>query len=243
MPSTIIQDLYLYPVKSLAGVKVDQIDFNAFGPIDDRRYMLVDHKHRFLTQRSHSVLSQFTLQKTANGWMVFSPKGQSILIEADSDSDDIIETSVWKTLLKTREVSKKVSQWFSEQIDEMVLLVEFDDLETRYKQILDHSAPFKFADGYPLLVCNSESLNDLNQRVNVAMDMLRFRPNVVVSLPAQSEYQVAKLVNASNGSLIFAEPCVRCNVPAIDPKTSVFQRELFIQLKKNSHKPIKPFLG
>ena len=230
MASCIIEELYLYPIKSMAGVKVDTVEFGPFGPIDDRKYMPVDANHRFITQRTHSVLSQFRLQNSVNGWQVTSPSGESILIFSESDSDDIIETSVWKSNIKAREVSREVSLWFSKQLDELVFLVEFDDLEIRFRTVLDHKAPLRFADGYPLLICNSKSLEALNQRVNVPLAMARFRPNVVVGLPAETEYEVQKLVKG-DGVMLLAEPCVRCNVPAIDPMTSVLQRDLHNQLK------------
>ena len=37
-----IAALYVYPVKSLAGVKVNYLKFDRFGPEFDRRWMIVD---------------------------------------------------------------------------------------------------------------------------------------------------------------------------------------------------------
>ncbi|MBX9865870.1 MAG: MOSC domain-containing protein, partial [Burkholderiales bacterium] len=51
MPKIKITALYVYPVKSLAGVKVNHLKFDRFGPEFDRRWMIVDECGNCLTQR------------------------------------------------------------------------------------------------------------------------------------------------------------------------------------------------
>src|SRR5690554_4700563 len=46
-----VQSLYLYPVKSLAGIEVSSFELDDFGPQGDRRWMIVDDQNRFVTQR------------------------------------------------------------------------------------------------------------------------------------------------------------------------------------------------
>lgn len=241
MQKTIIQSLYVYPIKSLGAVPVDSIEFGHFGPIDDRRYMLVDEKHRFITQRSHPILSQFKLQRNKEGWTV-EFKGSSVLIADESNTDRTLETSVWKSLVQTREKSAEVSRWFSDMLDEWVCLVEFDDLERRTKHFHNHDFPLGFADGFPLLVCNRASLSSLNETLDQTLDMLRFRPNIVVDFPANDEFNIRRMVKSEQAYIDFAEPCVRCNVPAIDPSTSVYNRVLHQSLKtylsKSHEKPV-----
>jgi len=243
MSAVNVTELFIYPIKSLGGVSVPEIHFNALGPVDDRRYMLVNQKNRFITQRSHSQLSQFQLSKVPQGWQVTSPSNETIVIEDDASTDQIIKTQVWKTPLQTQVKSKEVSQWFSEQLDEIVQLVELDDLESRYCRVDDHQMPFAFADGFPLLVCNQQSLDQLQSKINVTLSMSRFRPNVVVSMPANTEYEVKELGGSLQRKLLFSEPCVRCNVPAIDPLTSVYQKHIHQQLKAELLRDNKVIFG
>ena len=51
MPKIKITALYVYPVKSLAGVRVNHLKFDRFGPEFDRRWMIVDEQGNCLTQR------------------------------------------------------------------------------------------------------------------------------------------------------------------------------------------------
>ncbi|WP_320822551.1 MOSC domain-containing protein [Reinekea sp.] len=241
--NTAIKALFIYPVKSLAGVRVATLDFNSSGVVNDRRYMLVDGKNRMLTQRSHCQLAQFHLTQVVGGWRVSNRQGAGILIEDEANSERLIDTEVWSTPIRTREKSRQVSQWFSEQLDEWVRLVEFDDLESRYCAVDQHQVPFSFADGFPLLICNDSSLCQLSRAVDYPLDMARFRPNVVIDMPVDTEFQVSALNADDGGQLLFIEPCVRCNVPAIDPLTGVFQKDLHLQLKAQLKRAGKVVFG
>ena len=51
-----LSSIVVYPFKSLGGISLDEVDLDQFGPKHDRRWMLVDDKNSFLTQRQHSKM-------------------------------------------------------------------------------------------------------------------------------------------------------------------------------------------
>ncbi len=57
-----ISRLFIYPIKSLGGIELDALSFDALGPELDRRYMLVSASGKFISQRSHPTLSQIKLE-------------------------------------------------------------------------------------------------------------------------------------------------------------------------------------
>ena len=61
-----VQNLYLYPIKSLGGISVQEAQVEERGFKYDRRWMLVDESGEFLTQRQHPQLAllQVTLGKS-----------------------------------------------------------------------------------------------------------------------------------------------------------------------------------
>ncbi len=77
-----------------------------------------------------------------------------------------------------------------------------------------------FADGYPVLVTHQSTLDQLNQKLSHAIDMSRFRANIVVttSTKAWSELNWLQL---SNNSLLLnlTKPCARCVMTGIDQQT------------------------
>src|SRR5207237_6670476 len=75
-------------------------------------------------------------------------------------------------------------------------------------------APLAFSDGYPLLVCNQASLEDLNRRLSSPVPMERFRPNLVLTgLPAWAEDRIDRIeVGAVAPRLV--KPSTRCSIPS-----------------------------
>lgn len=54
-----ISSIYIYPVKSCRGIKVDSWKINNFGFKYDRFWMIVDDQNHSITQREHSKVFFF----------------------------------------------------------------------------------------------------------------------------------------------------------------------------------------
>ncbi len=82
-----------------------------------------------------------------------------------------------------------------------------------------------FADAYPLLLIGSSSLVDLNQRMETALPMNRFRPNLVVS--GSTPFDEDRWKQFRIGAVEFAvvKPCDRCVTTTIDQQTGVAGKE------------------
>lgn len=85
---------------------------------------------------------------------------------------------------------------------------------------------FGFADGFPLLVANRASLDDLNARLRAKgvapVPMDRFRPNIVV----QGEWEAFEedhtaMITTGAVSMALVKPCTRCSITDIDQRTAV----------------------
>ena len=63
-----LQDIYIYPVKSLGGIRVDEAKVEERGLQFDRRWMLVDKQGTFLSQRSHPVMALLQVVLNENGF-------------------------------------------------------------------------------------------------------------------------------------------------------------------------------
>jgi uncharacterized protein YcbX len=93
-------------------------------------------------------------------------------------------------------------------------------------------APMSFADGYPVLVCNQASLDDLNVRMPEAIPMERFRPNLVLEgLPAWAEDHL-DTIRVGDLTLRLVKPCTRCTIPSIDQQTGLASTDPAPVLKK-----------
>lgn len=226
---TLIQDLFIYPIKSLGGIRVEQAYVTERGLQYDRRFMLVDAQHRFLSQREHPEMA---LLKTAI-------EGQSLLIAHAQDpsrhvdvslepaTGDTIRVDIWDDTCNAITVSAEADRWFSAVLGMECTLVYMPDsslrqVDLQYGRQGDITS---FSDGYPILVIAQASLDDLNGRLQDPIPMNRFRPNIVLS--GKEAFVEDRMGSFTINGIPFAgvKPCARCVMTTIDQATAVPGKE------------------
>ncbi|WP_347554071.1 MOSC N-terminal beta barrel domain-containing protein [Robbsia sp. KACC 23696] len=148
------------------------------------------------------------------------------------------EVSVWRDTFSACDAGDAAAHWFSTLLGCAVRVVHFDPAVMRLASAEwtdGVDAPFTFADGFPFLVTNQASLDDLNARLQAKgappIPMDRFRANIVLDdLAAFEEDYVSALTlrwdpTDANGAgdttitLKFVKPCARCPIPTFDQHT------------------------
>src|SRR6187401_3180751 len=76
----ILTQIWIYPIKSLAGIRLPKATVMGKGFRYDRRWMLVDENGRFLTQREHPDMALFTVSMQSDGFLIENPKKSSVAI-------------------------------------------------------------------------------------------------------------------------------------------------------------------
>ncbi|TAG49214.1 MAG: MOSC domain-containing protein [Betaproteobacteria bacterium] len=229
-----VSGLFFYPVKSCGGISIAKATLETTGLAHDREWMLVDTRHnpaRFLTQREHPELATVGLTlHLATGELTLSRAGAAPLTVArPTDRSKLLRVKVWSAEVFGIDAGDAAAQWFAALLGgsaAQVRLVYFHREYPRFcntKYAGDVGATTYFADGYPVLVTNQASLDDLNRRANRsaerALPMNRFRPNVVLSgLPAWDEDHIDTLTVGSS-LLKLVKPCVRCEITTTDQAT------------------------
>lgn len=225
---TILDEIRIYPVKSLPGIRQTTARILPKGLEYDRRMMLVDDSGTFLTQRNMPKLSQFTLELQTDH-IIISPADRSraaITIPLHApDTGTAITCRIWDDEVIALTADESISAWFSAVLDMPCRLVCFPednprpvDRDYAPDQVLHHVS---LADGYPLLVISRESLEHLNTRLEQPVTMERFRPNLIVrGMEAHGEDQLRRF-QIGTGIFAAVKRCARCNLITIDPVTGV----------------------
>lgn len=221
--SLFVQNLYLYPIKSLGGIAVNEAQVEERGFKHDRRWMLVDQFGEFLTQRQYPQLALLQVTLGMSELTVFSKKDPSrrIVFDLEMNSGKSMEVKVWGDVVDALQVSTSVSAWFSEFLGMKADLVVMPEssrrkLDPRYA-VREESV--SFADGMPYVVIGQGSLDELNGRLTHPVGMDRFRPNLVFSGgEAYAEDQFKKF---QIGEVEFqvVKPCARCVMITINQQT------------------------
>lgn len=235
-----VSALYIYPVKSCAGVRLTQAELLTLGLRYDRRFMIVDADTRtMVTQRDEPRLAHVvaTVNASAQRLSLSTPDGTAqvpLAAEADDAVDlgrtapTTVPVKVWDDVVPGEIQRGEPSDLLSSWLGRAVLLVR---MPPAMKRIVDqtYARPedvVSFADGFPVLVANEASLRDLNARLTTPVGMDRFRPNVVVDgLPAFAEEEIGTLSLGDTARLDLVKPCSRCSVVTVDPATAVRGKE------------------
>lgn len=236
-----IARLFVYPVKSCAGVELPEALLTETGLEFDRAWMVVDAQGEFVTQRQ---LPRMALVKPQMKQMevVLRAPGMLALHLAFDKVEKPVRVRVWKDEVAAYDMGDIAAQWFSDFLSEpgkpqALRLVRFDPEHKRLSSLQwtgGVEATNQFADGYPLLVASEGSLAELNERLAAAghdaVGIERFRPNIVLAgLESHDEDRVDALhVETAEGAaeLKPVKPCTRCPIPDIDPATGVSSPEV-----------------
>ncbi|NQZ00819.1 MAG: MOSC domain-containing protein [Bdellovibrionales bacterium] len=222
-----VKQLFIYPVKSFGGQQVSQMEISETGPKYDRKWMVVDEKGQFLTQRQYPKMSQVTARIIDDAHVELTAPGVDFMDFGtdEYDASNSLEVTVWKTQVKAYEVDPEVSQWVSDFLGVKCKLVRMDDEFERPIDADYGDGRINFSDGFPFLILSVQSLELLNQKLNKAFAVKRFRPNIVVQIdePHQEDYWTQIQI----GDVLFrgAKLCSRCKITTIDPMTGEFGDE------------------
>jgi uncharacterized protein len=227
----IVDSLHIYPIKSCAGMRVAHLRFTGEGLIaDDRGWVVVNKDSEVVWQGSHPKLALVkpvilpdTLRLTAVGH-------QHIDI-ALYPAKPTCQIKIWNDKTKMNDVLDGVDG--GDQAAAFLQAVTSANL--RLVRLSAIAALRNTVNRCHIV--STSSINELNialkNRGSPAVDIYRFRPNVVVSSLDETlgpflEEAVTELCWADEGGegkLSTTELCIRCVVPNVDPVTADVSEE------------------
>jgi uncharacterized protein YcbX len=213
--------LFVYPLKSARGIGRSRVHVGATGFEGDRQWMLINGHGVFLSQRTHPQLARVEPQLDGEELALHAPGLPSLRLPRACVGERL-SVRVHKSGCVGLDEGAEAAEWASRVAGEPARLVRVPPHSERRADPTFAGpvpAPMGFADGYPVLVCNQASLEDLNRRLPEGIPMERFRPNVVLEgLPAWAEDRIDTL-GFGEVTLRLVKPCTRCTIPSIDQRT------------------------
>lgn len=218
-----LQDIFIYPIKSLGGIRLEKAKVEEKGFQYDRRWMLVDRSGRFVSQREFSVLALLQVELQEVGLLVYvknSPHRQLFIPFGLAEGPEI-HVVIWDDQVVGKIVSPSVGSWFSEFIGfevDLVVMPESTQRKVDPRYAVNEES-VSFADGMPYLIIGQSSLDELNSRLESPVPMNCFRPNLVFS--GGEPFLEDKLRKIRIGSVEFQiiKPCARCVLTTVDQDT------------------------
>ncbi|QNH61336.1 MOSC domain-containing protein [Hymenobacter sediminicola] len=220
-----LQDLYIYPVKSLGGIRVAQAELEPRGLRHDRRWLLVDEHNRFMTQRQMPEMALLRVAPAHNGFLLTHARRPDLLplyIPFAATPERTLFVTIWDDMVFAWRGAREADEWLSEALGRSSKLVYMSDMVCRdvEPELNPEGHLVSFADGYPFLLIGQSSLDELNSRLAEPVLMDRFRPNLVFS--GGKAFSEDTWEHFQVGELPFraVRACGRCVMTTVDQRTA-----------------------
>lgn len=219
-----VTELWIYPIKSCRGISVSELEIDEFGPKYDRQWMIVDETNKFITLRNQSKLALIKTEIDAEN-LILSFDSKTIILDLVSECQTVETVTVWSDSFLAGVESSEINAMLSEFLEQNVKLVRyqkesFRDLKAAGSSVVKQT---RFADARPLLLTNTASLDDLNQKLQEKglpqTNLERFRSNIIIEgLPAFVEDNFQQMT-VGTVALVNPKLCARCVVITQDENT------------------------
>lgn len=232
--------LFIYPIKSCAGVEVTEALLTETGFDLDRSWMVVEDGGMFVTQRDLPRMALIRPQIKGDEIILRAPGMLALHLRVDV-VEAVAQARIWDDVVTCYDMGDIAAQWFSDFLAPQradgapprpFRLVRFDPEQRRLSSMqwtAGLEAQNQFSDAFPLLITSTASLDGLNRRLQAQglepVTMERFRPNIVLSgIDEHDEDRVEGLyISTDDGPVQLrpVKPCARCPIPNIDPHTAI----------------------
>lgn len=244
-PMLKVSELYIYPIKSLAGIKLNRAVVTDRGFQYDRRWMLIDKNNRFISQREHAPMA-LLIPEIRDQYLTVSASNNTLVnIPLNTDNQNFIMVYIWDDVCRAQLVDPTIDDWFSQQLNMDVRLVFMPDETLRFTDP-DYTPAGQiasFADAYPFMMIGQASLHDLNKKLDRQLPINRFRPNIVFTGGQPYQEDIMDNFTINNISFNGVKLCARCNIITIDQETALSAKEPTKTLASYRRKSNKIYFG
>lgn len=224
---TEVSDLFIYPVKSCGGVRVERAVVGATGFEHDRRWIVAGDDGSFFSQREYPRLALVRVRLDEERLHLEAPELPPLEIPLHGEPRPTVRVAVWDDECPAIDEGSRAATWFSDHLRCSARLVRLadDDARPLGSSSAQPGDRLSFADAFPFLLISQASLDGLNRQLPLPVTMDRFRPNIVVDgcgPHAEDGWHRVRI-----GQVVFrvAKACARCVVTTVDQATAERGRE------------------
>ena len=104
----------IYPVKSCAGINLDSVTLDRFGPVGDRRWLVVDERGRFLSQRDQARMALVRVEQLPGG-IRLSLGGSSTEAAIPGTDASELRVSIWEDSVRALLADGGAGEWLGQR--------------------------------------------------------------------------------------------------------------------------------
>lgn len=223
-----VHQLWVYPVKSMMGSTVENIELADLGIVGDRHWAIRDLERGGIRgAKKIGELMQFSATRSGNNVTITFPDG-SVASSTESDVNDKLSRALKHNVqLESLPADNNLEHFRRGPGDSDDPLAELRGIFGREEdeplpnfaafppEVVEfESPPGTHHDCWPLMVMTTSALRAMQQALpNSNVDIKRFRPSIVIDTPEQGHPEFSwtgKTAQLGTATIEFLEPCPRC---------------------------------
>ena len=235
--------LYVHPLKSAAGIRVDEITLDARGAVGDRRWVLADadaNGDMITARETHRLvlIRPSFLTEDRNGGIRLTAPGLPPLdvpLDVPLHAIDLAAPTrlvrVWDDDVVAHDAGDVPAAWCTAAIGRPCRLLRLADVDRRplaprFAGSIDPESRYvAMSDGAPLLLLGMASVDALNARLverghAKVMDPRRFRANILITGTLPHDEDTWRDIRIGDVSLSVGSACPRCVLTTVDPDSA-----------------------
>ncbi|GAB3288777.1 MOSC domain-containing protein [Hymenobacter tenuis] len=225
MATLTLSELYIYPVKSLGGIRLTEAEVEPRGLRHDRRWLIVNERNQFMTQRQTASMAHLKVAPAYNGFLLTHQARPDLLplyVPFEATPEKTLFVTIWDDIVFAWRARPECDAWLSEALGQPCKLVYMSDMVRRDvdPDFNPEGQLVSFADAYPFLLIGQESLAELNSRLAEPVGMDRFRPNLVVSGGESFEEDTWSQFHIGDLPFRAVRACGRCVLTTVNQHTA-----------------------
>lgn len=245
----VVQSICQYPVKSMAGVKLDKSRITKGGIVGDRNYALIDQTNQKVASAKVPLKWAHLLDLTAT--YIEQPQENKLLPDiriTSSDGLDVLSSSLKVNDVLSEYVGRQVS--LSTTRPDNVSLERLDPI-SEDNSVMDIGSLMladKFSDYADIHLLTTASVEHLSMySPDVHFDARRFRPNIVIDTNTEESGFVENnwlgktLCIGSSVRIQLTDPTPRCAIPTLAIEGLEKDMDVLKTIVKHSKREV-PFL-
>lgn len=216
-----LQSIHRYPIKSTRGETLGSAEVTHSGIALNRRWMIAEttaeFANRMVTGRNDPRVVRIDA-RVADGQLNLSAPDMSPLSVELAGFAQSAPASVWRDEFVAWTGSAAADAWLSEYVGRKVRLMDVGEHSARRVRNRP-DVPLSFADGFPLLLVNTRSVDALSGWVGREMTFTRFRPNLLITGAEAFAEDGWRRLRIGDVEFTMAKLCSRCVFTTVDPET------------------------